>query len=203
MSEEDIGDKPHDPTPKKLEDARKKGEVVKSTDLIAAAGYGGLILATFAAGAYSLDRMGTLLAAMLAKAPALSAELQQVEQSILDLFNQLRIRIGMKDQGARDIASGVIESLTEQGMRIDQSGAYDLLVEVSASLRPVEKSGSYFVFADSRVTIKDVEQRILSTFSKQAKGVSGYPELAKAKAEQSVASMLADELASALVERID
>lgn len=75
MSEEDIGDKPHDPTPKKLEDARKKGEVVKSTDLIAAAGYGGLILATFAAGAYSLDRMGTLLAAMLAKAPTLSAEL--------------------------------------------------------------------------------------------------------------------------------
>ena len=143
------------------------------------------------------------LVSMDRKKPALSAELQQVEQSILDLFNQLRIRIGMKDQGAQDIASGVIESLTEQGMRIDQSGAYDLLVEVSASLRPVEKSGSYFVFADSRVTIKDVEQRILSTFSKQAKGVSGYPELAKAKAEQSVASMLADELASALVERID
>lgn len=143
------------------------------------------------------------LVSMDRKKPALSSELQQVEQGILDLFNQLRIRISMKDQGAQDIASGVIESLTEQGMRIDQTGAFDLLIEVSANLTSVEKSGSYFVFADSRVTIKDSEQRILSSFSKQAKGVSGYDELARAKAERNVASMLSDELAAALIERID
>ncbi|NRA23480.1 MAG: hypothetical protein HRU08_03215, partial [Oleispira sp.] len=80
---------------------------------------------------------------------------------------------------------------------------HDLMIEVSATLRPVEKNASYFVFADSRVTIKDEDGRILSTFSKQAKGVSGYPELAKAKAERSVAKVLAAELASALVERIN
>jgi len=135
--------------------------------------------------------------------PALSDELQKIQANIYALFNQLQVRISMKDAGAQDIAGGVIEALTEQGMRISDQGSYDLMIEVSATLRPVEKNGSHFVFADSRVTIKDADQRTLSSFSKQAKGASGYPALAKAKAEKSVANMLANELAIALVDRID
>jgi hypothetical protein len=109
----------------------------------------------------------------------------------------------MTDDGAQEIAAGVIEALTEQGMRINDQGQFDLLVEVSAVLRPLEKNGLYYVFADSRVTIKDNQSRILSTFSRQAKGASGYAELAQAKAEKSVASMLASELATALIDRIN
>jgi hypothetical protein len=135
--------------------------------------------------------------------PAPTAELQQIQDNIYALFNQLQVRINMVNAGAQEIAAGVIEALTEQGMRINDKGAYDLMIEVSAILRPVEKNGSHFVFADSRVTIKDADDRILSTFSKQAKGASGYPGLAKAKAERSVAKVLAAELASALVERIN
>ncbi len=75
MADEDQDDKPHDPTPKKLEDARKKGEVVKSADLIAAANYGGLVLAIFAAGAFSLQGMAVHLAGMLSRSPQLSADL--------------------------------------------------------------------------------------------------------------------------------
>jgi hypothetical protein len=135
--------------------------------------------------------------------PVLSDELQQIQDTIYALFNQLQVRISMTDAGAEEIAAGVIEALTEQGMRISDRGDYDLLIQVSATLRPVEKNGSHFVFADSRVTIKDVNDRTLSTFSKQAKGVSGYPDLAKAKAERSVAKVLAAELASALVDKIN
>jgi hypothetical protein len=135
--------------------------------------------------------------------PVLSDELQQIEEAIYALFNQLQVRISMTDIGAQDIAAGVIEALTEQGMRISDRGAYDLMIQVSAKLRPVEKNGSHFVFADSRVMIKDANDRTLSTFSKQAKGVSGYAELAKVKAERSVAKMLAVELASALVDKIN
>lgn len=135
--------------------------------------------------------------------PVLTGELQQIQDNIYALFNQLKVRINMVDAGAQEIAVGVVEALTEQGMRINDNGVHDLMIEVSATLRPVEKNASYFVFADSRVTIKDEDGRILSTFSKQAKGVSGYPELAKAKAERSVAKVLAAELASALVERIN
>lgn len=137
------------------------------------------------------------------KKPVLAEDLQQIQGSIYALFNQLQVRISMADAGAKDIAGGVIEALTEQGMRINDQGDYDLIIQVSATLRPVEKNGSHFVFADSRVTIKDADDRTLSTFSKQAKGASGYPDLAKAKAERSVANMLANELASALVDRID
>jgi hypothetical protein len=143
------------------------------------------------------------LVGTLRQKPGLTAELQQIQDNIYALFNQLQVRIDMTDAGAREIAAGVIEALTEQGMRINDNGAYDLMIEVSATLRPVEKNGSHFVFADSRVTIKDADDRILSTFSKQAKGASGYPALAKAKAERGVAKVLAAELASALVERIN
>lgn len=135
--------------------------------------------------------------------PALSGELQQIEDTIYALFNQLQVRISMTDAGAQEIAAGVIEALTEQGMRISDRGAYDLMILISATLRPVEKNGSHFVFADSRVTIKDASDRTLSTFSKQAKGVSGYADLAQAKAERSVANVLAAELASALVDKIN
>ncbi|MEH6450184.1 MAG: hypothetical protein V7765_16035 [Oleispira sp.] len=135
--------------------------------------------------------------------PALSNELQQIQDNIYALFNQLRVRISMTDTGAQEIAAGVMEALTEQGMRINNSGDYDLMIQVSAKLRPVEKNGSHFVFADSRVTIKDADDRTLSTFSKQAKGASGYPDLAKAKAERSVANVLAAELAAALVDKIN
>lgn len=135
--------------------------------------------------------------------PALSEELQLIQENIYSLFNQLQVRISMTDAGAQAIAAGVMEALTEQGMRINDSGAYDLMIQVSATLRPVEKNGSHFVFADSRVLIRDANDRTLSTFSKQAKGASGYPDLAKAKAEKSVAKMLAKELATALVDKIN
>ena len=135
--------------------------------------------------------------------PALRNELQTIQSTIYDLFNQLHVRISMTDDGAQEIAAGVMEALTEQGMRISQQGRYDLMIQVSATLRPVAKNGAHFVFADSRVTIKDDNDRILSTFSKQAKGASSYANLAKAKAEKNVANMLAQELAAALVDRIN
>jgi hypothetical protein len=143
------------------------------------------------------------LVSMQRKKPALNEELSSIQRSIYSLFDKLQIRITMKDSGAQEIAAGVIEALTEQGMRINDQGQYDLMVEVSVVLRPLAKDGLHYVFADSRVTIKDNNSRTLSTFSRQAKGTSGHAELAQAKAEKNVASMLAAELANALVERIN
>ena len=143
------------------------------------------------------------LVGTLRQKPALNANLAAIQSDIFSLFDQLNIRISMKNSGAESIASGVIEALTEQGMRVKYQGDYDLLVEVSADLRAVEKDNTHYVFADSRVMIKDSDERILSTFSRQAKGASGYEALAQTKAEKNVAKMLADELAQALVSRIN
>ena len=66
-------DKPYEATQKRLDEARKKGQVPHSQDLTTAAAYGGLILAAMAFGADTLREFGGRLAALLARADALSA----------------------------------------------------------------------------------------------------------------------------------
>lgn len=75
MSEEDPDDKPFEASEKKLLDARKKGELVKSTDLIAAGSYGGLTLGLLAIGAGTLSQAAGTMQALLRNADSLAAEL--------------------------------------------------------------------------------------------------------------------------------
>lgn len=57
QNDESAGEKEHDPSQKRLEDARKQGDIVKSTELLAAASYAGLLLAgIMAADALSIAR---------------------------------------------------------------------------------------------------------------------------------------------------
>ena len=72
MSEEDSGEKQHDPTEKKLEDARKKGEVPRSTDLNTAAAYGGFLMVAIAIGVSLLKDTGTALMVFLDRSHELS-----------------------------------------------------------------------------------------------------------------------------------
>lgn len=51
-------DKPHDPSQKRLEDARKRGEVPKSVDLMTAAAYAGLLLGMIILGRSILSTVG-------------------------------------------------------------------------------------------------------------------------------------------------
>ena len=72
---EDSDDKQHEPTQKKLDDARKRGEVPMSQDLTTSGAYAGLVLAAFAFGALSLSDMGSALARMLEQADPMSQAL--------------------------------------------------------------------------------------------------------------------------------
>lgn len=71
---EDPSNKEHEPTQKRLDDARKKGEIPRSTDLNTAAGYFGLLLAGSAVGAVSLQDLGASLAGVLGRAEQLATE---------------------------------------------------------------------------------------------------------------------------------
>lgn len=71
MSEEDT-DKEHDPTQKRLDDARLRGEFARSADLTAAAGYGGLLLASAVFGAPAMLAAGAVAKAMLDQSDHLS-----------------------------------------------------------------------------------------------------------------------------------
>lgn len=48
--EQDDADKPHDPTEKRLNDAREKGQIPRSQDMLTAAAYAGFLLAALAFG---------------------------------------------------------------------------------------------------------------------------------------------------------
>ena len=73
MSKQDEDqDKSFDPTPHKLQEARKKGEVAKSQDLQTAAAYAGLTVALLAAGAQSLISFGDHMVGLLDQANAIA-----------------------------------------------------------------------------------------------------------------------------------
>lgn len=66
MSDEtDQSDKTYDATPQKLLDARKKGEIARSTELLTAFAYAGLLLAFVSAGSSGLIHLGTALMIMI------------------------------------------------------------------------------------------------------------------------------------------
>jgi flagellar biosynthesis protein FlhB len=72
MSGEDEAEKEHDPTQKRLDEARARGEIARSTDLMAAAGYGGLLLACAAFGVQAMLAVGAVAKGMLDQSDRLS-----------------------------------------------------------------------------------------------------------------------------------
>lgn len=79
MSEEDDStDKEHEPTQKRLDDAREKGEIPRSPDLVTAAAYVGFLLAILAFGPGVASRLGGAGMTLLGQADVLApAFLQQ------------------------------------------------------------------------------------------------------------------------------
>lgn len=69
---DDEADKSFDATPQKLLEARKKGDVPKSTDLLTACAYLGLLVAILGAGAGVLDKFGTAMMTLIDQADALT-----------------------------------------------------------------------------------------------------------------------------------
>lgn len=75
MAEESGGEKSYEPTPQRLDDARRRGDVPISKDIAAAAAYAGLLLAAAAVGAAMTRGAGEALAAFLARADTLAPRL--------------------------------------------------------------------------------------------------------------------------------
>ncbi|OSP54754.1 flagellar biosynthesis protein FlhB [Pseudoruegeria sp. SK021] len=69
---DDDSEKPYEASQRKLDEARKKGEIPRSTDIITAAAYGGFLLVALVFGANSLQALGTSLMVLLDQADSLS-----------------------------------------------------------------------------------------------------------------------------------
>lgn len=61
----DQSDKTYDATPQKLLDARKKGEIARSTEVLTACAYSGLLLALVSAGSSGLLQLGTTMMVLI------------------------------------------------------------------------------------------------------------------------------------------
>ncbi|MEM8823421.1 MAG: flagellar type III secretion system protein FlhB [Pseudomonadota bacterium] len=75
MSGEDGAERSHEPTPQKLQDARQKGEIVKSQDLAVGASYLGVLLCLILLAPAIGRRMADLGGTLLAEADRLSGAL--------------------------------------------------------------------------------------------------------------------------------
>lgn len=73
--EEQSGEKVHEPTQQRLDDARKKGDIAVSKDIAAAAAYLGLLLAIGLAGAGVARSAGETLASVFSRADRLAPRL--------------------------------------------------------------------------------------------------------------------------------
>ncbi len=65
MDSPEDEEKQHEPTQKKLDDARRKGEVAKSTDLTTAAAYAGFLIAAGTVGGQSILEASTLMSGLI------------------------------------------------------------------------------------------------------------------------------------------
>ena len=59
MAEEESAEKPYEATPRKLEEARKRGEVPISQDLITFSVYVGILVTAPLMGLWSIERAGS------------------------------------------------------------------------------------------------------------------------------------------------
>ena len=67
MSEESSGEKVFDPTPQKLAEARRKGDVAKSTDVHTAATYLALLAVFVTVGGFAVDQAASVLMVLIAQ----------------------------------------------------------------------------------------------------------------------------------------
>ncbi|MGH1458111.1 MAG: EscU/YscU/HrcU family type III secretion system export apparatus switch protein [Paracoccaceae bacterium] len=65
--QDDDTEKSHEPTQRKLDEARKKGDIARSQDLTTAAAYGGLLLAVVAAGPIIIEGIGNALMTLVSQ----------------------------------------------------------------------------------------------------------------------------------------
>lgn len=75
--QDDSAEKVHDPTPRKLDQARRKGELPRSADLNHAAGYAGLLAALVVFGAGGITSFGSGLMTLLDRPAELAAQSMQ------------------------------------------------------------------------------------------------------------------------------
>ena len=155
MSQDDDSEKPHEPTQKKLDDARKKGEIPRSQDVSTAAVYGGLILISIAAGAQSLKALGNTLIGLLGQVDRMAEVM--VTDAGAPLFAGLFLRVAttVSPFFAAPAAAAILAIIVQRSFAVTPSKLQPKLQRISILANAKNKFGrtGLFEFAKSFVKL--------------------------------------------------
>ncbi|MFY9178991.1 MAG: hypothetical protein WAO12_04320 [Venatoribacter sp.] len=136
------------------------------------------------------------------KPAALPIELSQLQAGIYALLDALPVSLSVTGQDAPLLQASLLEALTSQGLKVGSHQPAELAFEVSNQIQQRAQNGGFYAFVHSQVVIKNQQGRVLASFSKTAKGVSGLEQVALQKAAQEAAKQISTELAISLVDRL-
>ena len=127
--EDDSGEKPFEATPRKLEEARKRGEFPISQDLVTSFVYLGILLAFALFGAFSIDTGGTALRILFERPDVLAERVLKAADSTAEQRIDLMFRLVLArypDALERRELLSVLESF-EQRYLADPAAALQLV----------------------------------------------------------------------------
>jgi flagellar biosynthesis protein FlhB len=165
MSEDaDDSDKQYEPTQTKLDDARKKGEIARSTDLTTAAGYAGFLLAAVAVGPLALVSLGTSLSVLLDQSDTLSSSI--FAGSPTPLFGGVLAQVGasVSPWFAAPAALAVLSVLAQRGFVIASSKLEPKFSRISPIMAIGNKFGRNGLFEFFKSFVKLVIYSIILGF---------------------------------------
>lgn len=80
------GEKPHDPTPRRLEQARQRGDVLRSSEIGTAMSWTGFVLMMAGFGPWAVERLGQAGAVLLDQADSLAPQMLQASSPLAGLI---------------------------------------------------------------------------------------------------------------------
>jgi flagellar biosynthetic protein FlhB len=200
-ADEDEGsEKPHDPTPKKLEEARKKGQIPRSQDLTGAGAWFGLLLTFLALGGWSVERLGTLGATLIGQADRLAP---------LMLDRAAAPAGGLLKESAAAVAPwflvpaamAVLAILAQRGFLVTGENLMPKLSRISPLAAAKQKFGrnGLFEFAKSTAKLVLISAILAVYLVRESEAILGLARLSPALASAELARMLGGFLMVVLV----
>ncbi len=152
--DDDASDKSHEPTQKRLDDARRKGQVVRSADVTMAAAQGGFLLVFSVWGAASLIELGNSMMTMLTQAgPLATAPLGGAFGPVLRaaLADTARVTAPWFAIPAMAALAGV---LAQRAFTVTGSNLQPKLARISPLANAQNKFGANGLFEFAKSTVK-------------------------------------------------
>jgi flagellar biosynthetic protein FlhB len=188
---EESGDKPHDPTLRKLEEARKRGDIPRSPDLTTAAGYLGFVAAFLAFGADSVERLGTTLRSLIGQ-PDRMADLffHGASAPMGGLLPALAI--GLAPWFALPALFAILAILAQRGFAFTGENLAPKLSRISPMALAAQKFGGAGLFEFAKNTVKLILVSLVLGFflSGEAEAILALLMLAPSPASAELARIL-------------